>query len=248
MKYPNSTLYIYSTLYLCISFLLMSVVIFSWFTLTNHNKTAFMSDVAEIESEYAFYMYEDLYRQGNPNPRLLEQTCGEHVLDCYRYIENPMENQWIDHSVAPGQRFSLAIKVLSQGLTQSYLSLSLGGILSEGYELSGYKIETAFYYQVTKISYIIDDIESSDYKAIGPRVFYQGYFNQGEAVMYPLAKNLPTLDIYSMSSEMIIYFDLYFDPDVRGYDEGLIHDDSHVFIGQTLSINHLFMKVSLYME
>ncbi len=248
MKHSTSTLYIYTTLYLCVSFLLMSVVIFSWFTLTNHNKTAFISDVAEIESEYTFYIYEDLYRKGNQNPMLLEQICGTETLDCYRYIENPMENQWIDHSVAPGQRFSLAIRVLSQGLTQSYLSINLGGIVSEGYESSGYKIETAIYYQVTKISYVINQTESADYKAIGPRVFYQGYFDQGEEVMYPLVKNLPTLDIYSMSSEMIIYFDLYFDPSVRGYDEGIMHDDSHVFIGQTLSINHLFMKVSLYME
>lgn len=248
MKYRSYTLHIYTTLYICVSFLLISVVTFAWFTLTNHNQTAFMSDVAEIESEYVFYMYEDLYRLGNSNPMLLEQTCGEETLNCYRYIENPMENQWIDHSVAPGQRFSLAIKVLSQGLTQSYLSLSLGGILSEGYETSGYKIETAFYYQVTKISYVINDVESSDYKAIGPRVFYQGYFDQGDQIMYPLAKNLPTLDIYSLSSEMIVYFDLYFDPDIRGYDGDIIHEDSHVFINQKLYINHLFMKVSLYME
>jgi hypothetical protein len=248
----SQTLWIYLRVFLYIfqTFILMCVVIFAWFTLTNVNHTELISNVSDLESEYEFYVYKSKYPLGNLEPSLLNQLCSiENINDCYFYIGNPMTYHLLETSTAPGFRYSYAIKIRTQGLQQSYLSLYFGGINSYGYTHVDYKIEHAFLYEVIKISYVTSTGETSNYKDIAPRMTYRKHFDQGVHHLYPMAINLPTKDLYSLSSELIIYFDLYFDPTIKGrFSDGELHPDSRIFEHQILEIKHLMMQISLKME
>ena len=46
-------------------------------------------------------------------------------------------------------------------------------------------------------------------------------------------------------SKVIIYFDVYYDPQIFGQDlDGTPHTNSHAFINQTIVINDIYMNVT----
>jgi len=236
-------------IYIVFSISAISIVTFAWFSLGNENNTHLISKLTDIEADYEFYVYKDSLHIGNPTPSLLNDTCVLNDDQCYQLIPNPTTAHMFDGSVAPGERFSFAIKVRSQGQTQAYLSLELGGIGSTNYDLVENKIQTAFMYEVTKISYLLIEEESEDLKLNSPIEIYSNYFSHEEGLNYPLVLNVPSINRDFSSSTVIVYFDFYFSSTVFGTDiDGIPYTNSNIFMNQVLSIEHIFMKMSLNQE
>lgn len=235
-----------SILYLLISLAMISVVTYAWFTITNVNHTHLISKVSGVEAEYQFYVYKNKYRLGSSNQTLIDNVCDLNDLDdlCYEEIKNPIYPKLIDGSVAPGERFSFAIAISSVGSMQGYVDLTLGNIESTGYDIESHKIQTAFGFEVTKISYIHNGVETMDRK---DEFIYQAFlhFDQAEGLYYPLVIDVPLVDNDDLLSKVIIYFDVYFDPTIFSMDiEGLPYTDSNIFLNQVFSINDVYMNVT----
>ena len=236
-------------LYILFSISAISILTFAWFTLGNENNTELISELTDIEADYEFYVYRDSLHLGNSTPSLVEDTCILNEDQCYQLIPNPTVAHLFDGSVAPGERFSFAVKVRSQGQTQAYLSLDFGGVISENYDRIENKIQTAFMYEVTGISYFLNDTESIDYKNTLPIEIYSSYFSHNDGVIYPLVQNVPVINRDFSSSTVIVYFDFYFSTTIFGSDVNNIpYTNSNIFMNQVLLIQHIFMKMSLSLE
>jgi hypothetical protein len=229
-----------------VSLTMMSTVTYAWFTFTNENNVNIVSKISGVEAEYQFYTYENTLRQGSLNQTLINNVCDVNGLDdlCYEEVKNPIYPKLIDGSIAPGERFSFAIAISSVGSMQGYVDLTLGYIESVGYDLDVNKIQTAMGYEVTKISYLHDGIETSDMKE---GLTYQSFthFSAEDNLYYPLVVDVPLVDNDDLLSKVIIYFDVYFDPTIFGMDiEGIPYTNSNIFLNQTFSINDVYMYVN----
>ncbi|MCD4827032.1 MAG: hypothetical protein K8Q99_04565 [Acholeplasmataceae bacterium] len=235
-----------SILYLLISLAMISVVTYAWFTITNENNAHLISKVSGVEAEYQFYAYQNAYRLGSSNQTLVDNVCDLNDLEdlCYEEIKNPIYPKLIDGSVAPGERFSFAIAISSVGSMQGYVDLTLGNIESIGYDIESHKIQTAFGFEVTKISYMHDGIETLDKKE---GLTYQSFthFEQADGLYYPLVVDIPLVDNDDLLSKVIIYFDVYFDATVFSMDtEGIPYTNSNIFLNQVFNINDVYMNVT----
>jgi hypothetical protein len=249
MKSTRHTL-LKSIFHLLVSLTMMSVVTYAWFTITNENNAHVVSKISGVEAEYQFYAYKNLLRQGSQNQTLINNVCDINELEdlCYEEIKNPIYPKLIDGSVAPGERFSFAIAISSVGATQGYVDLTLGYIESIGYDLETNKIQTAFGYEVTKISYVHNEIETVDMK---DELTYQSFthFEADDSLYYPLVVDIPLVDDDDLLSKVIIYFDVYFDPTIFGMDiEGISYTNSNIFLNQTFNINDVYMNVTTQKE
>ncbi len=237
------------TFYLCFSFFALAITAYAWFTITNQNDARLISDLTEIETSYQFYVYQDHYNQGDQLKDLYNQLCLDTEVFCYKEIEEPTINHLFNGSIAPGSRFSFALVITNLTDKQAYLKLDFGGIRStqapDAYNL----IQIAFEYQVTKISYMNEGVETPDRSTYHPIIRYQNHFGLSSNELYPIVKNVPTLDIYTGSNELIVYFELYFDPSIYGRDlEGNPYPNSNIFMNQTLWIEHLYMMITIHPE
>jgi len=235
-----------SLTYFTLSLFILTSIIYAWFTMTNTNRASLVAGISGVEAEYQFYIYQDTYRDGSQNPTLENNVCTSGQTDlCYEFISNPTVPTLINGYVAPGERFSFAIRIVSVGSSAGRLRLDLGGLISEGYDLNVNKIQSAFSYEVTKISYIDMGVESQDQKEQAPIVYYQQHFMYDNDGPYQLVENVPMGQQNGQNSIIIIYFDLYFDPFVYGFDMyGVPYTNSNIFMNQRLIVNHIFMTVA----
>ena len=249
MKQSKSTyrrLIIVSSMYIVLALSILSVSVYAWFTITNINKANLVSQVSGVEAEYQFYIYQNMMHEGSQEQTLTDNVCavtGEDL--CYEYIPNPTYPHLINGKVAPGERFSFAIKIISVGSSDGRLQLDLGGLQSIGFDLEVNKIQAAFEYEVTKISYIENEVESEDQKDNGIINYYNQAFTVENSSLYPLASNVPLGIENHSNSIIVVYFDLYFNPTVYGEDEfGIPYTNSNIFMDQIFRVNHIYMTVS----
>ncbi|MCR3905613.1 MAG: hypothetical protein NUK62_01100 [Tenericutes bacterium] len=244
-KYQSlNRLIMISIVYFILSLGILTSVIYAWFTLTNLNRTDLVSQIAGVEAEYQFYVYKDESHTGSLNPTLTDNVCtiGEDL--CYEYIPNPTYSHLIDGYVAPGERFSFAIRIVSVGAAGGMLRLDLSGLVSWGFDIPENKIQRAFFYEVTKLAYINNDIESVDYKDHEPIVYYAQHFQYNHDGIYPLISDVPMGVENASNSVLIVFFDLYFDPTIYGQTiDGISHDNSNIFMNQLFIINYIFMNI-----
>ena len=238
-------LIVVSTMYIILALSILTVSVYAWFTLTNRNSASLVSQVSGVEAEYEFYIYENQMHEGSQNLTLIDNVCQVDGDLCYRYIANPTYAHLINGKVAPGETFSFAIKIISVGAAEGKLQLDLGGIISENYDLDVNKIQSAFSYEVTKVSYIENGIETPDQKDNGIIVHYNQFFTYDNDSIYPLISNVPLGVENHTNSIIVIYFDLYFDPTVYGQDSlGFPYTNSNIFMNQVLIVNHIYMTIS----
>ncbi len=239
-------LIISSIFYILLVTVSTTYITYAWFTISNTNNANLVSHISEIEAEYEFFVYQNAQRDGSDELTLNNNVCttlGEDL--CYLYIPNPIEPFAIDGSTAPGERFSFAIRITSVNNPIGSLHLDLGGLISEGYDIPENKLQTAFYYQVDKISYSNAGVETADVKDSLGIIYHQGYFTYDNDTYYPLVSNVPMQDEENTSTMIIIYFDLYFDPNVYGQmADGTPYTNSNIFANQKFTINGLYMGVS----
>ncbi len=236
---------IVSSMYIVLALSILTVSVYAWFTLTNINNANLVSQISGVEAEYQFYIYQNEMHEGSQDLTIIDNTCSTGEDLCYLYIPNPTYPHLINGKVAPGERFSFAIKIISVGTSEGRLRLDLGGLQSIGYDLPVNKIQTAFSYEVTKVSYIDDNIESTDQKDNGIINYTNQYFDSENSTLYPLISNVPFGMESDQNSIIVVYFDLYFDPTIYGENAlGIPYTNSNIFMDQILIINHIYMTVS----
>ena len=234
-----------STMYIILALSILTVSVYAWFTLTNINHASLVSQVSGVEAEYEFYIYENQMHEGSQNLTLIDNVCDDGGDLCYRYIANPTFAHLINGKVAPGETFSFAIKVISVGSAEGKLQLDFGGLTSTGYDLEINKIQSAFSYEVTKVSYIENGIETSDQKDNGTIIHYNQFFSYDNDSFYPLITNVPLGVENHTNSIIVVYFDLYFDPEIYGQDSlGVPYTNSNIFMNQVFTVNHIYMTIS----
>lgn len=241
----NHRLTIISLLYVLFAFFMLMVFTYAWFTLTDINKASLIKNVSGVEAEYQYFVYNDQTHSGSLEQTLINNvalTAGEDL--SYELVPNPTVAQVIDGFIAPGERFSFAIKITNIGTGIGYLSLSFGQVYSNGYDLEVNRIQNAMYYEVTKIVYTYNGQESLDIKDNAPVSLYSSYFDQEPFHVYDMLKNVP-LGYTSTDSVVIIFFDIIFDPTIYGQDiNGIPYTNSNIFMGQTIAIYHIYMNLS----
>lgn len=234
-----------STMYIILALSILTVSVYAWFTLTNRNNASLVSQVSGVEAEYEFYIYENQMHEGSQNLTLFDNVCDDGGDLCYRYISNPTFAHLINGKVAPGETFSFAIKIISIGSAEGKLQLDFGGLTSTNFDLPVNKIQSAFSYEVTKVSYIENGVESEDQKDSGSIVHYNQFFSYDNDSFYPLIANVPLGVENHPNSVIVIYFDLYFDPFVYGQDSlGVSYTNSNIFMNQIFTVNHIYMTIS----
>lgn len=244
--YSMQKMMILSVTYFLSAFMLLSVTVYAWFIITNENNSHLISQISDVEAEYEFYIYQNMLRDGSSNLTLTNNICTTNEEDlCYQLIPNPTSAHLMDGSAAPGERYSFAIKILALGNSESYLNLSIGGVTSTGYVLSKNKIQNAFNYQVTKIVYIQNDVETIDKKEVSPTIHSSNYFNEDNGYTYPLVRNVPIFVDQELGSSMIVFFDFYFDPTIFGSDINQVpYTNSNIFMNQVFTVEDIFMFIS----
>ncbi|MCF7930286.1 MAG: hypothetical protein K9L02_02125 [Acholeplasmataceae bacterium] len=244
---PKSTtnrMVMVSMVYFMLALTIFTVVIFAWYTLTDINRASLVSQVSGVEAEYAFYVYRDSEKNGSNELTLIDNVCILSEDLCYEHILNPTSNTLIPSYVAPGERFSFAIKITSVGETEGYLALDFKDIVSAGYDIIQNKIQIAFLYELDKVSYINEGVESIDYKDSGIIIYYNQHFDYDNNHIYSLISNVPFGLEGDLNSTVVIYFDLYFDPTIYGQtSEGVPYTNSNIFMNQIFAINHIVMTI-----
>lgn len=234
-----------SSMYIVLAISLLFVSVYAWFTLTNESNASLVSSISGVEAQYEFYIYQNANHEGSNNPTLEDNVCDIGGDLCYEYIPNPTAPYLFDGKVAPGETFSFAIKITSVGTSVGKLRLELGGIDSIGASSVNDEIQQAFSYNVAKISYIEDGIESSDQKDIAPIEYFSQTFSTEINTEYQLVNSVP-LGIDGLSnSTVIVYFNVYFDPTIYGFDTyGTPYTNSNIFMSQIFRINYIYMIIS----
>lgn len=245
-KHKYQRLVVSSVFYIFMTLTLTTCLTYAWFTLTNVNNAHLISNISEIEAEYEFFVYQNQERDGSSEITLIDNICQIEDEDlCYQKILNPTTAYLIDGATAPGERFSFAIKIVSVNNSIGKLKLDLGGLNSQGYDIVQNKIQTAFYYQVDKITYINSNVETIDVKDNYGINYYSSFFSYDNDELYPLVANVPMYDEENSDTMIVIYFNVYFNPTVYGQEsDGTPYTNSNIFMNQIFAINHLFMSVS----
>lgn len=233
-----------SLLYLLSSIVIFTLVVFAWFTITNVSDVALISEVASVEAEYKFFVYLDEDKNGNPtDPVLTGNTCDQEIDACYLNIPDPTSAHLIPDRVAPGDRFSFAIEITNVG-DEAALNLQFGELVSSGFDIEENRIQVAFRHQVQRITYRNDGSETADIKDEDGITYADNYFTFDNSDRYVLVDGVPLSAINEDDSTVIVYFDLFFDPDVYGQTpEGEPQTNSNAFIDQTFTISHIHMSL-----
>jgi hypothetical protein len=224
---------------------------YAWFSMMNFTGGSTVSAVGEVDADYSFYVYHDQARIGDPDPEIPNQCASSTDDTCYWLIENTENPQsepvyifgGIDE-VVPGDKFSFALKVTNVGDVDAYLSLDFLNLTSEGYLLNDNKIQVAFHYQVTRITYFAEGYEGGDEKDSPGITLHEGYFLASNDSQYDLVEGIPLNYSDPYSSTTIVYFDVYFDPAISGVDElGVPVGNSNAFENQTFTISQIALTL-----
>jgi hypothetical protein len=71
------------------------------------------------------------------------------------------------------------------------------------------------------------------------------HFDVAEDLVYHLVTDVPMIYDINYPSQVIIYFDVYYDPSIYGQDlDGTPHTNSHAFINQSITITDVYMNVT----
>jgi len=243
MKKVNQKTLLMSVVYFLTAFTLMFATTYAWFIMTNTNNTSLISNISDVEAEYEFYRFEDSYHNGNQINTLPEQLCDAILTDqCYELIPNPATMFNYNQAVAPGDRFSFVLKIVSIG-TGGYLNLDLGKVQS--IDASDTRIQDAFTYSITKVSYIVNGVEGTDQKEVLPTQIYSTHFNGNYETIYPLIHHLPMNPTVENQVIILIYFEIYYDPTVTFLDPyGVSYPDYNHLSHQAIQIEDIYMMIS----
>lgn len=249
---PSKRMLVFSFMSVILSFLMVVVVGFAWFSMSEYADTSLTNIVGDINAEFELYVYLDDTRQGNNNPTLSNICSAGTEQGCYYLVESNEQSLvptiifgGTDHKVYPGNRFSFAMKVTNIGNMDAFLELEFNNLVSEGYSGVFNKIQVAFRYYVTKIVHTYQGVETNNIIDQYDIIHYNALFSYDSNQIYSLARNVPLSGIAPETRTVIIFFELYFDPTVSGYTSlGQPTNNSNPFQNQFFSINQIKMILS----
>jgi hypothetical protein len=220
---------------------------FAWYTLSKTASGSLVTELGDVDANYEFYVYLDSARLGNSIPTITNECLASTDDDCYWLIENtsnPLtESVYVfggTKKVFPNDRFSFAIKVTNVGDFDSNLTVDLQSLVSQGYDIIDNKIQVAFSYQVSKITYLVGGVESADVKSNAGIVVTNGHFTKDNDLRYHIVENIPLSKTDPNTNTAIVYFDIHFDPLVTGYTLlGEPMNNSNAFENQLFTISHI---------
>lgn len=238
-----------SLLYLLLAIFLCTTSIYAWISISNIGKSSLIVNVFQVKSKYEFYVYQSFNYTGNPNddPVLENDKClATNDENCYLLIDSPTPNDIIDNktNLVPSNQFSYALIITNLSNVDVKLKLEFADILSPENEIEKNKIQYAFLYEVTKVAYYNNGVEGDDIKDSPEINIYSQHFDNPTRNKYTLVENIELGKSEDPNDQIIIYFNLYFDENVKGYDAEGNPTSSLPFSNQMLTIG----KINLYLE
>lgn len=222
-------LIITSSLYLVLSILIFLISVFAWFSIDNTNNASLTQSIREFDFSYEFYSYISPTNDGSKGLELIEDNLFDGTKG-YKLI-NTEDVAITNGLVIPTDRFSYAIKVANNSNKTRLITLELFNVISSGYDKDVNKIQTAFTYQITKVVVGGTDTEET---------YLPKHF------VYNINSYVVNNEIELLGNSVtIIYFDFYFDPNIKGFDnDNNPYLNSNIFINQELEIESISVKVS----
>lgn len=235
------------------TFLVMGIVVYAWFTMTDETDTGVVATLPSLDLVLDYYVYRDNDCQGADQTTLQNNLCVlSEDLDCYEHITDLSTATLIDpgRRLFPNDRLSFAIKITNLSDVSGIMTLSLSELVTTGFILPQNKVQIAFAYYVTKIVYVNNGVEGSDVKDNGTIVYTSGageiytHFSILDNQRYLLASQIAVSHIPNDNQIVIVFFDLYFDPWVGTFDTlGNPIDNSNAFQNQVFTIDKLFVQL-----
>lgn len=231
--------------------LLVIGVTLAWFAVSTETNASLFGQVGGVNVEAILYVYEEPNYLGANNQMVTTHSCSSTEDDhCYRIIPNPTAFQLGNENreLMPGDRFSFAVRIINLGQKNEVMNLVVSNVLSSGYLLDQNQIQRAISYRVTKITTMDSSEESMDIKDTlnisyaGKNLSTSLFFTLSQGPNYSLVSGIGLMG-EGIMSEIIIYFDLYFDPEVEGFDaNGSPVGNSNPFMSQTFMINEMLIS------
>jgi hypothetical protein len=233
---------------------MLGVATLAWFAFTDSTSGDLILNTSNLDLAYEFFVFQDSNFNGATNENITSNTCeDEEEMSCYLFIPNPTSAHVIagSRNIVPSDRFSFALKVTNIGNIAGRLKLILTQLSSIGYgSIEQNKVQTAFSYSIDKITYVDDGVESPDMKDSFDAI-YAGmdevtiHFGINDSGLYELGSHIK-VESSGEYQVVIIYFNLYFDPSISGYDELLQPTmNSNPFQNQTFTLNQIIIDLSV---
>lgn len=218
----------------------LTSAVFAWVSSSNQNTVGeFVGQVKDLSVSTDFYMFkEDGTFTGSDLYELTDNVCTSNN-DCYELIANPTANQVLPDKLRPGNKLSYAIKITNTSSTPTTIDLKLLGVSSLLFQQSNNQIQRAFKYEVKAVRYLNGVTESSDQKS--NFTFANAHFLLSVAD-YDLISNVDLANTGEINSVVIVFFDLYFDPQIGSYDGlGNLENNANAFMNQQLIVDKLMV-------
>jgi hypothetical protein len=220
---------------------------FAWFSLSNWGKSSMVATVGDINANYEFYVYLDQSRLGDSSPAISNDCSSSSDDTCYWLKENtsnpanePVFQFGDNDGIVPGNKFSFALKITNIGNMDAYVDISFKNLISEGFYLSTNKIQRAFYFQVTRMTYFYNGYEGPDINNSLGIVSHENHFLVDFDEKYSLVESIPLGFDDPDNSSVIVYFDIFFDPNISGLDAyGNSTNSSNEFEDQIFTISQI---------
>lgn len=223
---------------------LLTSSIFAWISISKHADGSFISNLTDISSDVEFYIYRDSSFNGSGNKLISDECLAPGDEECFENIPNPKVSQIISPDVKPSDRLSFAIKIKNLSSTQIDIRLSFGGITSIDYPENYNKIQRAFKYEVTSIRYLNNGVEGNDIKNSANT--YSSHFDTNELARYILLDGFELKKNGNANDRVVVYFDLYFDENISGFNELLEPiGNSNAFMSQLFRIDNFYIELDV---
>lgn len=221
---------------------LLTSSIFAWISISRKANGSFVVNLTDISSDFEFYIYRDTTFGGNGTKLISDECTAPGEEQCFEKVVNPKVTQIISPEVKPSDKMSFALKIVNLSSVNINVRLSLGGIISTGFNEEYNKIQRAFMYQITGIRYLNGGVEGFDVKGTADTTSL--HFHNNELARYVMLEDFELKKNGSTNDRAVIYFDLYFDENIHGFNESLVSTgNSNAFMNQTFVIENFYIEL-----
>lgn len=227
-----------------VTIFLLTSSIFAWISLSKQAGGSFITQTTDISSNLEFYIYRDPLFNGSNNKLTSDECLAPGDVGCFEQIINPKVSQIITPDLKPSDKMSFAIKITNLSSKKIDIRLSFGGVTSTGYIENYNKIQRAFLYEVTAIRYSNNNSQGTDIKSTS--AITTSHFSNEDSPRYVLLDEFALQKKDNTNSQVVVYFDLYYDESIHGLDESLQSTgNSNAFMYQEFEIKHFFIELDI---
>ena len=246
----DKSLLLSTIVFAVIAIMLIFSMTLAWFTMHATSNVGGMQIRVEetLEIEYKLFYFIDSAKDGALSSELNipSQGIGSSEGNYYPFpssgllaVGNPLVPSTV---IGPGDKMTFALVLTNLSFdNDTSLTIEFYGIHSQdengdpiAYVLN--RVERAFKYSVKKVAYGTEFYEDWGTPII---TSVPGYFMQANP--FVLASNVDLTSAFDVSPSITIYFEIYFDEGVYGYDESTdtLVNNSNAFMNQSLIIDFI---------